>query len=45
MVDCHRSPIAAQYLQAFFRSRLADHPASGTDGMVKVLNAAFAITA
>ena len=41
MVDYHRSPLAAQYLQAFFGSRLADRPSPSPSpaGMAKVLDA------
>ncbi|KAB1920953.1 hypothetical protein F8271_31545, partial [Micromonospora sp. ALFpr18c] len=45
MVDYHRSPLAAQYLQAFFGSRLANHPSPSPAGMAKVLDAVRAITA
>ncbi|MGC5054649.1 hypothetical protein ACLQ2S_24720 [Micromonospora sp. DT48] len=44
MVDYHRSPLAAQYLQAFFGSRLTDHSSPSPAGMAKVLHAARAIT-
>ncbi|MFI7335845.1 hypothetical protein [Micromonospora aurantiaca (nom. illeg.)] len=44
MVDYQRSPLAAQYLQASFGSRLADHPSLSRAGMAKVLDAVRAIT-
>ncbi|MGJ3224812.1 hypothetical protein ACQEUV_05475 [Micromonospora aurantiaca (nom. illeg.)] len=45
MVDYHRSPLAAQYLQPFFGSRLADRPSPSSGGMAKILTAVRAITA
>ncbi|MFB9238174.1 hypothetical protein ACFFWC_21900 [Plantactinospora siamensis] len=45
MVDYHRSQLAANYLQAFFDSRLADQPDFSTEGMAEALSAVRAITA